>query len=334
MDSLVQKQLINSRSLQYNYYVSPTSNISTSSPTLVLLHGFPDSAAAWHSLVPLLTAVGFRLLIPDLLGYGNTSKPWDPFYFNSRAMASDIMELLDHENIKNFVSIGHDWGSFLAHRLYLWHPDRVDALVVGAYSYDRVVRDPIDIEAQAAEYNRTLGWPVKLYYNFLAGPEAPDLISGHPESFLMSGYGVDNAMNETFGRRDGLRNWLTADKRRALQPWARDLLATQGSPPTVAFRSPLMWYRALVQNAHLEVEKTLPKELDVIRVPFLHIGGVNDPVCPPAIFDNPDLQALWPDFTSKVFNDCGHFLPFEKPVDMAETIIQWLQSKNITSISG
>ncbi|TDZ27858.1 Bifunctional epoxide hydrolase 2 [Colletotrichum spinosum] len=331
MDLLVNKQFINSRSLQYNYYVSPSSNASTGNPALVLLHGFPDSAAIWAPLVPILAALGFRLLIPDMLGYGGTSKPWDVSYFNSSAMASDIMEILDFENIGNFISIGHDWGSFMAHRLYIWHPDRVDALAVAAYNWESVLRTPTDIEAQAAEFERTLGWPVKHYYSFLAGPDAARLLTGHPESFMAAGYGTDNNMNVTFGRRDGLKNWLAGDKRTSLQSWARDpvvLETVKASFQGDGFVSPLNWYRALVENVHMEVENVLPADADNVKVPFLLIGGEQDPVCPPAIFDNPKILERIPDFTKKVF-DAGHFLPTEKPVEMAETISDWLKSKGI-----
>ncbi|KAF6800970.1 putative epoxide hydrolase [Colletotrichum sojae] len=247
-------------------------------------------------------------------------------------MANDIIELLDNENITNFISIGHDWGSFMAHRMYLWHPDRVKGLAVGAYNYERVIRTPTDIEAQADEFERTLGWPVKHYYKFLASDEAPGLLSSHPESFLASGYGANNNMNNTFGRRNGLRNWLAADKRTQLQAFASDPAVLKAAKTDFAidgFVSPLMWYRSLVENVHMEVEQNLPAESDFIRVPFLHMGGTRDPVCPPAVFDNPELRAFWPDFTTKTIEDCGHFIPTEKPVEMANTIIEWLQSKGL-----
>ncbi|KAK1856372.1 putative epoxide hydrolase [Colletotrichum chrysophilum] len=331
MDTLIQKQLISSRSLQYNYYTSPNLNDSTADPVLVLFHGFPDSASVWAPVVTLLVAVGFRLMIPDLLGYAGTSKPWNVSFFNSSAMANDIIEILDQEGVANFVSVGHDWGAFMAHRMYLWHPERVNALVVGAYNYEHVARTPININMEAEKFERQLGWPVKYYYKFLASSDAPSLLSGHPESFYAAGHGENNAMNETFGRRDGLVDWLSADKRRKLQSYANDpaaMSAARDNFQAAGFTSPLMWYRALVENVHMEVEKNLAADADNIRVPFLHMGGSRDPVCPPAIFDSLELRAYFSDFTSEVF-ECGHFLPSEKPKEIAETMIEWLKSRGI-----
>ena len=42
---------------------------------VVLLHGFPDSGACWRSQVPVLTAAGFQVIVPDLRGYGDSDKP-------------------------------------------------------------------------------------------------------------------------------------------------------------------------------------------------------------------------------------------------------------------
>ncbi|KAK2761413.1 putative epoxide hydrolase [Colletotrichum kahawae] len=331
MDTLVQKQFINSRSLQYNYYISPATNASVADPVLALFHGFPDSAAVWAPVASLLIAAGFRLMIPDMLGYAGTSKPWDVSFFNSSAMANDIIEILNQENIANFVSVGHDWGAFMAHRMYLWHPERVNAIVLAAYNYEHVVRSPSNIDADADEFERQLGWPVKFYYKFLASPDAPRLLSGHPESFYSAGHGENNAMNETFGRRHGLDNWISADKRRKLQSYADDPAAMRTARDNFqgdGFVSPLMWYRALVENVHMGVEKSLPSESDDIRVPLLYMGGVRDPACPPAIFDNPELLSHFSDFTGKTF-DCGHFLPSEKPAEMAQTMMEWFKSKGI-----
>ncbi|KAF0331347.1 epoxide hydrolase-like protein [Colletotrichum asianum] len=250
-------------------------------------------------------------------------------------MANDIIEILDHEGVVNFVSVGHDWGAFLAHRMYLWHPERVNALVGGGgdYNYEHVARTPINIDMEAEKFERQLGWPVKYYYKFLASSDAPSLLSGRPESFYAAGHGENNAMNETFGRRDGLIDWLSADKRRKLQPYADDpaaMSAARDNFQGAGFTSPLMWYRALVENVHMEVEKSLAADADNIRVPFLHMGGSRDPVCPPVIFDNPELRAYFSDFTSEVF-ECGHFLPSEKPKETPETMIEWLKSRGIAS---
>ncbi|RSL57039.1 hypothetical protein CEP53_006596 [Fusarium sp. AF-6] len=87
MDFFTEKQLINSRSLQYTYYAGPASNVTSTAddPALLLLHGFPHTAQLWAPIIPWLLTLGLRILVPDLLGYGGTSKPWDVSCFASNA---------------------------------------------------------------------------------------------------------------------------------------------------------------------------------------------------------------------------------------------------------
>lgn len=96
-------------------------------PPLLLLHGYPQTGAMWHKLAPALSE-RFSLIIPDLRGYGASSKPEggeDHAAYSKRAMAADmaaLMAVLDHET---FCVAGHDRGGRVTHRLCLDHPHRV-----------------------------------------------------------------------------------------------------------------------------------------------------------------------------------------------------------------
>ncbi|KAK9729556.1 hypothetical protein K7432_000235 [Basidiobolus ranarum] len=98
-------------------------------PVVVLLHGFPDLWYGWRHQIKFLTARGYRVICPDLRGYGETSSPLSPpndiRSYGLKNISNDIIEILDKNNIGKFVLIGHDWGGFLAWRVYLHHPERV-----------------------------------------------------------------------------------------------------------------------------------------------------------------------------------------------------------------
>src|SRR5436190_2575570 len=135
MEQFARKTFTTSRSLTYTYYVSPQPSSLAPKPALLLLHGFPDDAQEWATVVPFLMPLGFTILIPDLLGYAGTSKPTDATLYNSRSMCDDVVEVLNSESIQQVIPIGHDWGSFLAQRLYLWHSSRVAALGLLSVAY-------------------------------------------------------------------------------------------------------------------------------------------------------------------------------------------------------
>jgi 2-hydroxymuconate-semialdehyde hydrolase len=85
-------------------------------PAVVLLHGFPTSAHLWRDLVPML-APRFRAIAPDLLGYGDSSKPADVDALTIRAQARMVRDLLEHLGIEEFSVVGHDIGGGVAQLL-------------------------------------------------------------------------------------------------------------------------------------------------------------------------------------------------------------------------
>ena len=101
-------------------------------PALVLLHGFPQTHVLWHRVARALQA-DFRLVLPDLRGYGDSDKPDggpDHSNYSKRAMASDIVGLMRGMGLDRFAVAGHDRGGRVAHRLALDHPGAVTALAV------------------------------------------------------------------------------------------------------------------------------------------------------------------------------------------------------------
>lgn len=103
-------------------------------PPVILLHGFPDSARLWRHQVPALTAAGYRVLTPDLRGYGRSGKPEGVDAYNLLVVAADVAAVLDDAGAATARVVGHDWGAALAWAVATLAPDRVDrvaALSVG-----------------------------------------------------------------------------------------------------------------------------------------------------------------------------------------------------------
>ncbi len=97
---------------------------------VVLLHGFPDSAALWRHQVPALVAAGHRVITPDLRGYGRSAKPAEVEAYSMPALAGDVLAVLDDLGIERADVVGHDWGAALAWVLASLVPDRVRRLAV------------------------------------------------------------------------------------------------------------------------------------------------------------------------------------------------------------
>ncbi|MEZ5288139.1 MAG: alpha/beta hydrolase [Vicinamibacterales bacterium] len=103
-----------------------------SGPPLLLLHGAPQTHISWRLAAPEL-AKRYTVVVPDLRGYGDSSKPADTADHagsSKRAMALDQVEVMRHFGFERFAVVGHDRGGRVAHRLALDHPDVVTRLAV------------------------------------------------------------------------------------------------------------------------------------------------------------------------------------------------------------
>ena len=101
--------------------------IGGSGPPILLLHGAPQSHVSWRLVAPKLAATR-TVIVPDLRGYGDSSKPADvPDHSNysKRAMALDQVEVMKHFGFDRFPVIGQDRGGRVTHRLVLDHPENV-----------------------------------------------------------------------------------------------------------------------------------------------------------------------------------------------------------------
>lgn len=145
---------------------------------MLLLHGFPQTHAMWHRVAQLLQD-DFYLVMPDLRGYGDSSKPaglQDHSNYSKRVLAQDMVEVMDALGIDTFYLCGHDRGGRVAHRLAVDHPSRVKKLCV------------IDIAPTLDMYASTDFAFAKAYYHWFhliqPAPLPETMIGGNPKAYL------------------------------------------------------------------------------------------------------------------------------------------------------
>jgi haloacetate dehalogenase len=160
--------------------------VAGSGPPILLLHGFPQTHLMWRGVAPLL-ARDFTVVCADLRGYGRSGCPIsgsDHAPYAKRAMAQDVVSVMERLGFSHFSIAGHDRGGRVAYRAALDHPDRVDRLAV---------LDILPVEAvwQRADARFALGyWP----WSLLAQPEPlPErILAGAADAIVdsaLSGWG-------------------------------------------------------------------------------------------------------------------------------------------------
>lgn len=131
-------------------------------PPVILLHGWPYDIHSYLDVVPLLTAKGFRVLVPYLRGYGSTRfRSGDTFRNGQQgALATDVIDFMDALQIPSAVLGGFDWGARNADIVAAIWPERVKALVpVSGY-----IIVNIDANQQPLSPRAELGWWYQYYF--------------------------------------------------------------------------------------------------------------------------------------------------------------------------
>lgn len=107
-------------------------------PAAILLHGFPDSSSVWSAVTPLLIAGGFRVIAPDMRGFGDTEIPPRLADYDIRTGAAvDVAGIMDHLKIARAHIVGHDFGAPVAWMLAAQKPERFISLAALSVGHTR-----------------------------------------------------------------------------------------------------------------------------------------------------------------------------------------------------
>jgi haloacetate dehalogenase len=254
-------------------------------PPLLLLHGYPQTHLMWRKLAPRL-ATEFTVVVPDLRGYGDSSKPpagSDNVNYSKRALAQDQVETMTALGFERFAVAGHDRGARVAHRLARDHPERIERLalldiVPTLYRFET-------IDQKAA----TSSW----HWFFLIQP------SGFPERLIGS--------EAEFFLRHQLGGLLREPAK--LEPEAfADYLRCFKNPDTI--RATCDEYRA---GATIDLVHDRADRGRRIAMPLLMLWGQRS-----SQGSGYDVLSVWRDHAETVSGhaiDSGHFLPEEAPED-------------------
>jgi pimeloyl-ACP methyl ester carboxylesterase len=330
MDGFAKKTYTTSRSLTYTYYDSAIDQpLPAAPPTLLFLHGFPDSAIVWKAVFPHLRSLPHRIIAPHLLGFEESSRPTDPALFNSKATAADLAEILASEGVSKIVVIGHDAGSFMAQRLWLWQPQLIVGVVLLNVAIMPLCSAPFDLTAVNARFESATGSPRYAYWEFLSAEDGGKVIDEHLNSFWAAMHGAQPGwMQRIYCVRDAMRNFVEQDGQTELldyakpgRGWKEDWMKMVKKGGGI--ESLLCWYRVMTENHHYKVEKTVPPEHVAITVPTLFVGCTKDEVCLPAMIENDEKAGLVPNLTVELL-DCAHWCMMEKPFELAQALRRFL----------
>lgn len=118
-------QIENQRARMAYMDISP---LKPNGETVILFHGKNFSGYYWKDIIPKLTANGFRVVVPDQIGWGKSDKP--NIHYSFQLLALNNKKLLDSLKIEKVIVIGHSMGGMLATRFALMFPETVSKLIL------------------------------------------------------------------------------------------------------------------------------------------------------------------------------------------------------------
>ena len=265
-------------------------------PPVLLLHGYPETHVTWHKVAPKL-AERFSVYVPDLRGYGDSSRPLDGnrhINYSFRAMALDQVETMRHFGHERFLVGAHDRGARVAHRLCLDFPKSVKKVCL------------MDIAPTLTMYQQTnqefatkyMWW----FFLIQAAPLPEHLIGLDPQYFLEE---ILSGLNQTAGA-------LSSE---AVSEYRRCFCCTSTIHTTCEdFRA--------AADIGLEMDEADERAGNKIVAPVLALWGARGTVGPLW-----DVLASWRAKAASTVTgrslDCGHFLQEERPEETLDELQQF-----------
>jgi len=263
---------------------------------LLLLHGFPQTHLMWRGVAPLL-ADSFAVVCADLPGYGRSGCPLstpDHAPYAKRAMAQDLVIVMERLGFPHFSVAGHDRGGRVAYRMALDHPGRIDRLAV----LDIV---PTKTAWDRADADFALGfWP----WSLLAQPDPL------PERVLMAAR--EAIVDAALGKWGSPAAVFPADVRAAY-------VEALGDPAHVHAICEDYRAAATLDREHDEADRVSGRR---IVCPMLVLWSAHGPVGNWYAEEGGPL-ALWRSWCDDVRGHhlhAGHFFPEEAPEQTAEAL--------------
>ena len=248
----------------------------TAGPLVLFAHGWPESWYSWRHQIPALAAAGYRVVVPEMRGYGQTDAPENIDAYNVVELAADMVGILDAVGVETAIIVGHDWGAPVATHSVLLHPTRFSGLVMMSVPYGgRADNSPMD----GMRRNFGDNFFYILYHNEPGGIAESEYDSD-PRGLLSRLY-----LSPDSPREDP----SVQDPKRAAGGWIPRLGAPKGLPEWLSqedldyyvkqfehsgFRGGVNYYRNIERNW----EVTAHLANTVIEVPTLFLAGERDMV--------------------------------------------------------
>lgn len=271
------------RGTRYSYL------LGGSGDPLVLLHGWPQTSAAWRRVLPALAAAGYRVLAPDLRGTGESERA--PGGYGKDEQAEDVRQLVEAAGLGREIRlVGHDVGGMVAFSYTRLHPDEVSRLVLLELAVPGFgLEEAMDVAKGGL-------W----HFGLFMTPEVPELLfQGHERDFFAWWYAGLTANEDAFPSAD-------------LDAMAAAYTGRE------ALHAGFQHYRTLLADG--EANAAWRTAGGRLAMPVLAMGG--EQAVGTRLADS--MRVAAPHLIPAVVAGSGHFIPEEQPEAFLRVLLPFL----------
>ncbi len=289
-------------------------------PAVVLCHGFPELAFSWRKQMQPIADAGFRVIAPDMRGYGASDKPEAIDAYDMDHLCGDLVALLDALDLEKAVFAGHDWGGFVAWGMPVLHPERT-AGVIGVNTPYIPFPHPDMLRMVAG------GDDERVYILWFQEPGVADPVLHRDTRLLFEKIflpGIDPAQAAARMMESGQLDMNPFRRLGELEPLGECILDAEELEHFVAtfertgFTGGINWYRNIERNQQNHPEIGTQK----LALPCLMVTAEWDPALNPALAAN--MPSLCSDLETRMIEKCGHFTQQERPDELNAILVDWL----------
>jgi len=310
------ERLTTGRTYHFVDQVPPGYNRDT--PTVLLIHGFPDLWYGWRHQIGPWARKGWRIVVPDCLGYGGTDKPSElsPYAFGS--LCRDLVALLDCIGVAKVVAVGHDWGAVIAWRFCLYFPLRVSMVACLSVPYFPPAQSFVPLE----DFIKVA--PEFAYQLYFVDEASTKEIENNLELFF-------NLI--TYSDAEKTR-WAYSSVMRDLIRGETEISVSQDLMSSKEFEfylksfknslaGPLSYYKTWRLRFEEEKEANLPSDLPA-SLPALFVRGTADPTSPERLASR--SKNFVPSLKIINLDGAGHWLMMERRDEVTSLVGDWIEN--------
>jgi len=311
-------------------------------PMLIFVHGWPELSISWRHQLPVFAALGFRVIAPDMRGYGRSSVYTTNGAYAQELIVADMIGLIDSLGRERAVWVGHDWGSPVVWNIASHHPERCAAvanLCVPYYTLERgldACLDLVDRSVYPIEKYPAGQWEYMLHYreDFAGATRSMD---SHPYNIAKLLFRKGDPHG--FGKPAGTamvrinRGWFGGG---AIPSLPRDtdvvseadVCAYSSALARNGFFGPNSYYMNHEANAVYAARAVNAAYLDM---PVLFIAAQYDYTCESITSRLAEPMRKYCRRLNETVVYSGHWMAQEKPLDVNAVLARWLATSVVES---